>query len=251
MTCSCVGTLTGHTGVVFSLAALPSGLLASGSSDKTIKIWDATALRCVATLTGHSDLVFSLAVLSSDLLASGSEDNTIKLWDMKTHSCVGTLTGHTMGVSSLVALQGGLLASGSYDKSIKLWANKSPRSSSTPSKLVSIRVVPLPLTIAARAPTTSTSSHSTVVLSRSAAPTTPAVPLEHARNDVGDSSGDPIPDPSAPGGCPETGSKGAPPPPPPHRSEWEAHVDPTSGETYYHNEAKGETTWDKPAGWRA
>ena len=53
--------------------------------------------------------------------------------------------------------------------------------------------------------------------------------------------------------CPVVRRRRAPPPlPPKDRSKeqlpagWEAHVDPESGDTYYHNEATGVTTWDKP-----
>ena len=55
--------------------------LASGSGDKTIKLWDATTHACLATLSGHTGEVNSVS-FSPDgkTLASGSRDKTIKLW---------------------------------------------------------------------------------------------------------------------------------------------------------------------------
>jgi WD40 repeat protein len=67
-----------------SVAFSPDGrLLASGSADNTIKLWEVASGSEVRTLTGHTYLVWSVA-FSPDgrLLASGSGDNTIKLWDI-------------------------------------------------------------------------------------------------------------------------------------------------------------------------
>jgi WD40 repeat protein len=59
--------------------------LASGSDDKTIKLWDVKTGRELQTFTGHSYSVNSVA-FSSDgsTLISSSEDKTITLWDVKT-----------------------------------------------------------------------------------------------------------------------------------------------------------------------
>ena len=77
-----IATLTGHGNLVISVAFSPDGkTLASGSSDKTIKLWNLQTQKAIATLTGHSDEVYS-AAFSPDgkTLASGSSDKTLKLW---------------------------------------------------------------------------------------------------------------------------------------------------------------------------
>ena len=55
-------TLTGHSYCVNSVAFSPEGqVLASGSNDGTIKLWEVKTGRLINTLTGHSDLVISVA----------------------------------------------------------------------------------------------------------------------------------------------------------------------------------------------
>ena len=78
-----VKTLRGHKGTVKSVAFLQnSNLLAAGSSDKTIKIWNIDTGQCIQTLTGHENSVYSVAFpQNSNLLASGSSDGTIKIWE--------------------------------------------------------------------------------------------------------------------------------------------------------------------------
>ncbi|WP_414622747.1 WD40 repeat domain-containing protein, partial [Calothrix sp. CCY 0018] len=69
---------------VNSVAFSPDGkTLASGSWDKTIKLWNISSGKIISTLDGHQSYVNSVA-FSPDgkTLASGSADKTIKLWSL-------------------------------------------------------------------------------------------------------------------------------------------------------------------------
>jgi WD40 repeat protein len=76
--------LEGHFDGVRTLCVLPDGRLASGSNDRTIRLWDVTTGAETARLEGHSDGVIALCVLPDGRLASGSNDRTIRLWDVTT-----------------------------------------------------------------------------------------------------------------------------------------------------------------------
>ena len=120
----CVQTLTGHSDWVRSVAFSPDGqLLASGSDDNTIKLWQPGTGNQIRTLTGHSNWVISVAFSpDGQLLASGSWDKTIKLWQPSTGEEICTLTGHSDSVDSVAfSPDGQLLASDSDDKTIKIW----------------------------------------------------------------------------------------------------------------------------------
>ncbi|KDN33603.1 hypothetical protein RSAG8_13308, partial [Rhizoctonia solani AG-8 WAC10335] len=117
--------LTGHSTSVTCVAFSPTGnLLASGSYDTTIQVWDLSSLGTSRVLTGHSSSVHSVAFSpSASLIASGSSDKTIRLWDTKTMQPMGQpYEGHLGRVSCLAfSPDGSRLVSGSWDKTIRVW----------------------------------------------------------------------------------------------------------------------------------
>ncbi len=119
---------SGHAAGVNSVAFSPDRrLLASGSDDKAIKLWDLESGACLRTLSGHGAAVDSLAFSpNGKLLASGSDDKAIGLWEVVSGKRLGTLAGHTYSVTSLAfSPDGRLLASGSWDSTVRLWDVKS------------------------------------------------------------------------------------------------------------------------------
>jgi WD40 repeat protein len=76
-------SLNGHTGSVLSVTFSHDNLIiASGSDDRSIKIWNAHLGQLLNTLRGHTDSVRSVAFSPDNLrIASGSNDYSVKIWD--------------------------------------------------------------------------------------------------------------------------------------------------------------------------
>lgn len=106
----CLQVLTGHSDVVRSVAISSNGnTIASGSLDKTVKLWNLATGELIHTFNGHNSAVIAVAFSrDSKTLASASNheffDGSIKLWDVANRQFKQTLG------NAIVALRTSCLA---------------------------------------------------------------------------------------------------------------------------------------------
>ncbi|MGK7888097.1 MAG: protein kinase [Leptolyngbyaceae cyanobacterium] len=121
---TCSHTLTQHDAWVRSIALSGDGrLLASGSGDKTVRLWSVQSGDLLHTLTGHSTWVRAIAISpDAQVVASGSNDKSIRLWDVYSGSPLSELQGHSDWVRTVAFMADGqTLLSAGQDKTIRLW----------------------------------------------------------------------------------------------------------------------------------
>ncbi len=136
------GFLSAHTASVNVLTLFAKGkILATGSVDKTIQLWNANTTINTTThitkplhiLSGHTGGIAAMDFsVNGKLLASGGSDKTIRLWDVATGQHLHTFTGHTGEIGAVTFLgdkalartafaKDKALASGSSDGTVIIW----------------------------------------------------------------------------------------------------------------------------------
>ncbi|MBN3316249.1 TBL3 protein, partial [Atractosteus spatula] len=120
-------TEKGHDKDVNSVAVSPNDkLLASGSQDRTTKLWALADLSLLGVFRGHRRGVWCVQFSPVDqVLATSSADGSVKLWGLQDFSCLKTFEGHDASVLKVIFVNRGtqLLSSGS-DGLVKLWTIK-------------------------------------------------------------------------------------------------------------------------------
>ena len=115
----------GHEAPVSSVAiSLDGQFIASGSSDRTVKVWGLRTGQLVADCIGHQGAVTSVAFSPDNrFIASGSWDGTVKVWDAQTGQLVANWIAHNNVAWSVVFSPDGrsVVSGGGGDARIKVW----------------------------------------------------------------------------------------------------------------------------------
>uniref|UniRef100_A0A8C1ZLA9 Transducin (beta)-like 3 n=1 Tax=Cyprinus carpio TaxID=7962 RepID=A0A8C1ZLA9_CYPCA len=101
-------------------------LLASGSQDRTAKLWSLADMSLLGVFRGHSRGIWCVQFSPVDqVLATASADGSIKIWSIQDFSCLRTFEGHDASVLKVIFVSRGtqLVSSGS-DGLVKLWTIK-------------------------------------------------------------------------------------------------------------------------------
>jgi WD40 repeat protein len=129
----CCKVLKGHLSAVRAIAFSSqggtanrdelAGLLASGSSDGTVKLWNLATGTCLHTFQGHHSRIWGLALHpDGNTIASGSFDHTVRIWQCDREDCLQVLEEHTHWVWGIAfSPDGTKLATASGDHTIKIW----------------------------------------------------------------------------------------------------------------------------------
>ena len=91
-----LGTCKGHKRGVWTVRfGRAERVLATGSGDKTIKLWNLDDFTCVKTFEGHTNSVLRVDFINAGMqMVSAASDGLVKLWNVRDESCAATMDNH-------------------------------------------------------------------------------------------------------------------------------------------------------------
>lgn len=112
---------TDHTSAVYDIEFIDVDLVATGSSDQTIKMWlISTGVTSMTINVGTP--IRSIKLLSNGIhMACGTTNGPIYVYNVNTGGLIYNLIGHTTNVFDFVQIEFDFLASSSQDNTIRLW----------------------------------------------------------------------------------------------------------------------------------
>ncbi|KAH8099818.1 WD40 repeat-like protein [Cristinia sonorae] len=119
-----VGTCKGHKRGVWAVKfGRAEKVLATGSADKTVKLWNLDDFTCVKTFEGHTNSVLRVDFLNAGMqIVSSAGDGLVKLWNVREEVCVATMDNHEDKVWALaVSSDERMIVSGAADSVITFW----------------------------------------------------------------------------------------------------------------------------------
>ena len=121
-----MGYFSGHKDGIRCLCPISNRILASGSYDKTIKIWNIEDRSIMSTLSGHKGGVSSLCSVKEGVLVSGSRDKSLIIWskstpESSTYSLIQVLTGHISNIKGIIRLNNREIVSGEDIGDLMIW----------------------------------------------------------------------------------------------------------------------------------
>lgn len=118
-------TWSGHVNAVNALTFFPSGgLLLSGGSDGTLRVWDVTGKRndALRVITAHTAPVWTVAVSADGgLLLSGGADGSVRRWDAVTGAPLGSVSLPGWAYTARFAPNGTQIAAGGAESFLGVW----------------------------------------------------------------------------------------------------------------------------------